>query len=423
MSIFLGIFSKFSSLLQSFRKKKTVIETLEDIDKQIKDFEKYKVKNEINERKYIGALVIYSVLLYIIGAIFYYIYFMPTKLIDQVKTSIPFFISPIIIYLLRRFLKWFFIKRTKFYAKKLEDLREEKKAILEDVKEKETYKKAKEILERFGNGVEISITPPSSPSKNKTMISATPFGNSQKFGETNLVHRNIKNIQQNQMNMSRNPLNTSNLNRSTNKIGSSGSISSESKPIPTQTLGPIQNQSQQIASPPPITAASQVRTLLPRPIITPNRNFFDKILDFIIGEGPNNRYALICKNCHFHNGMALKEEFEYVAFRCAYCLFYNEARKTKLNVPLVNNKSGFENVIKEKKNYILDESVEATSMSSSDSLNDIDPLSDQLNSEAQKISASQPNLKMNENISKENKVISQSVENLRLDSSSEMKPK
>lgn len=62
-------------------------------------------------------------------------------------------------------------------------------------------------------------------------------------------------------------------------------------------------------------------------------------------------------------------------------------------------------------------------MSSSDSLNDIDPLSDQLNSEAQKISASQPNLKMNENITKENKVISQSVENLRLDSSSEMKPK
>jgi hypothetical protein len=65
------------------------------------------------------------------------------------------------------------------------------------------------------------------------------------------------------------------------------------------------------------------------------------------------RYALICKNCHFHNGMALKEEFEYVgksimlafipllfhllnyylltkAFRCAYCLFYNEARKSKL---------------------------------------------------------------------------------------------
>ena len=24
------------------------------------------------------------------------------------------------------------------------------------------------------------------------------------------------------------------------------------------------------------------------------------------------RYALICKSCHFHNGMALKEEFEFV---------------------------------------------------------------------------------------------------------------
>ena len=31
-----------------------------------------------------------------------------------------------------------------------------------------------------------------------------------------------------------------------------------------------------------------------------------------MGDGPNNRYALICSQCHSHNGMALKEEFEYI---------------------------------------------------------------------------------------------------------------
>nr|XP_019573866.1 PREDICTED: protein lunapark-like [Rhinolophus sinicus] len=31
--------------------------------------------------------------------------------------------------------------------------------------------------------------------------------------------------------------------------------------------------------------------------------------------------------------MALKEEFEYIAFRCAYCFFLNPARKTRPQAP------------------------------------------------------------------------------------------
>ena len=36
-----------------------------------------------------------------------------------------------------------------------------------------------------------------------------------------------------------------------------------------------------------------------------------QVIEYLIGDGPNNRYALICKQCCSHNGMALKEEFEY----------------------------------------------------------------------------------------------------------------
>ena len=35
-------------------------------------------------------------------------------------------------------------------------------------------------------------------------------------------------------------------------------------------------------------------------------------MEYLVGDGPNNRYALICSQCHSHNGMALKEEFEYI---------------------------------------------------------------------------------------------------------------
>ncbi len=38
-------------------------------------------------------------------------------------------------------------------------------------------------------------------------------------------------------------------------------------------------------------------------------------MDFMLGDGPTNRYALVCSECHSHNGMALKDEFEYL---CKY---------------------------------------------------------------------------------------------------------
>jgi hypothetical protein len=37
-----------------------------------------------------------------------------------------------------------------------------------------------------------------------------------------------------------------------------------------------------------------------------------QVVEYLVGDGPSNRYALICKQCYSHNGMALKEEFEYV---------------------------------------------------------------------------------------------------------------
>ena len=53
------------------------------------------------------------------------------------------------------------------------------------------------------------------------------------------------------------------------------------------------------------------------------------MVEYLVGDGPNNRYALVCSNCHSHNGMALRDEFEYTSFRCAYCFHLNPARKKK----------------------------------------------------------------------------------------------
>uniref|UniRef100_A0A0K0D5Q0 Endoplasmic reticulum junction formation protein lunapark n=1 Tax=Angiostrongylus cantonensis TaxID=6313 RepID=A0A0K0D5Q0_ANGCA len=73
-----------------------------------------------------------------------------------------------------------------------------------------------------------------------------------------------------------------------------------------------------------------------RPRVQPIRSFqkesvtlIDKMVDYFFGDGPSQRYALICMNCHGHNGMALPVEYEYLAFVCFICGHFNPARKFK----------------------------------------------------------------------------------------------
>ena len=51
---------------------------------------------------------------------------------------------------------------------------------------------------------------------------------------------------------------------------------------------------------------------MPRTVLPQNRGTMDRLMDYLVGDGPENRYALICQKCFSHNGMALKEEFEYL---------------------------------------------------------------------------------------------------------------
>ena len=55
---------------------------------------------------------------------------------------------------------------------------------------------------------------------------------------------------------------------------------------------------------------------LPRPILPRERGYMDKVVEYLVGDGPSNRFALICKQCQSHNGMALREEFEYIGKTC-----------------------------------------------------------------------------------------------------------
>ncbi|XP_057611644.1 endoplasmic reticulum junction formation protein lunapark isoform X1 [Chionomys nivalis] len=307
-------------LFSRWRAKPSTVEVLENIDKEIEALEEFREKNQRLQKLWVGRLIIYSSVLYLFTCLIVYLWYLPDELTARLAMTLPFFAFPFIIWTIRTVLIFFFSKRTERNNEALDDLKSQKKKILEEVMEKETYKTAKLILERFDPESKKAkeFEPPSAGAA----VTAKP---GQEIRQRTAAQRNL----------------------------SPAPASSNQGPPPQVpvTPGPSKDASAP-GGPPERTAAPALpRRLgspatsvpgmglhppgppLARPILPRERGALDRIVEYLVGDGPQNRYALICQQCFSHNGMALKEEFEYIAFRCAYCFFLNPARKTRPQAP------------------------------------------------------------------------------------------
>ncbi|GAB4843709.1 hypothetical protein Ancab_013674 [Ancistrocladus abbreviatus] len=61
-----------------------------------------------------------------------------------------------------------------------------------------------------------------------------------------------------------------------------------------------------------------------------------RIAALLVGEDPTQCYALICGNCHMHNGLASKEDFPYVTYICPHCHAVNGPRQRDEHVSGAN---------------------------------------------------------------------------------------
>ncbi|XP_033203680.1 uncharacterized protein LOC117164633 isoform X2 [Bombus vancouverensis nearcticus] len=304
--------------LSRFSRKKTTIEILEDLDAKIKEIERYGYSIEQRHKKIIGILILYSAILYIITAFIFYFYFSPASLYDQIFYIIPLLIFPILILLTKKMVTWYYKYKISKNQDRLIYMQSEKKKILDVVAEIETYKKAKEILLKFAPD-QLKMTPPAIeiPEQSSTpqciKFARSPFGE---------LRKRVT-ISQNQA-----------LNAQSCVSSNTGPAPAGITPVRNLPNTPLQSSDKLVNTPnqnhkSPLFYSS----ILPRPILSPQRTNLDRIIDYLIGDGPSNRYALICRGCELHNGMALKEEFEYFGFRCCYCNFLNPARKQKPSAP------------------------------------------------------------------------------------------
>ncbi|XP_073433523.1 endoplasmic reticulum junction formation protein lunapark [Dendrobates tinctorius] len=316
------------SLLSRWKAKPSTVEVLEKMEKEIQSLEEFQDKNQKLRKVWVGRLLLYSVLAYLLTCFIVYLWYLPNGLTARLLIIIPFLLFPVIIWFTRTLLIIWFSKRTERNNDALEVLKAQKKKILEEVMEKETYKAAKLILERFD------------PDSKKIKELETPAG----IPNTPRQGQDLRQRTAAQRNLSvSTPVNTS---QGTSQVpgmlaatpGLQRDTSAPGGP-PERTVQPgLLSGLVQRRPGSPATAISGIAVHPPgpplaRPILPRERGAVDRVIEYLVGDGPQNRYALICQQCFSHNGMALKEEFEYVAFRCAYCYFLNPARKTRPQAP------------------------------------------------------------------------------------------
>ncbi|XP_015168256.1 LOW QUALITY PROTEIN: uncharacterized protein At2g24330-like [Solanum tuberosum] len=60
---------------------------------------------------------------------------------------------------------------------------------------------------------------------------------------------------------------------------------------------------------------------------TQDGGWIARIAALLVGEDPTQSYALICGNCHMHNGLARKEDFPYITYYCPHCHALNRPKQ------------------------------------------------------------------------------------------------
>ncbi|XP_030475049.1 uncharacterized protein At2g24330-like [Syzygium oleosum] len=63
-----------------------------------------------------------------------------------------------------------------------------------------------------------------------------------------------------------------------------------------------------------------------------NNGWIARLAALLVGEDPMQSYALICGNCHMHNGLARKEDFPFITYYCPHCRALNQPKQSEEHV-------------------------------------------------------------------------------------------
>lgn len=319
----MGIFSFILSAFK-FRKKQTTQEKLQHIDEELERLEISARRNQQREKSAVLYLIIVSILIYSSSIFIFYLWYLPVQWSQRILYSVPFLLFPCFIFFLKRILHKIFINQSIKHDNLAKELKKDKKEMLENVMDTETYKVAKELLKKYDPHRRLVEKGEEQSKERLPPISVNNEGQE-------LRRRNVPSV-------------SSNVVKNTSiQSKHQGANGHPIAPVRIQKNVPVTNGAAPNVMPPVMVQGGPVRGAVrgpvpPAPILPRERSMFDKVCDFVIGDGPSNRFALICKQCYGHNGMILAEEYKFTSYRCCYCGFFNQAKMKRLNAPKLVNR-------------------------------------------------------------------------------------
>uniref|UniRef100_A0A6P4F7Z6 Endoplasmic reticulum junction formation protein lunapark n=1 Tax=Drosophila rhopaloa TaxID=1041015 RepID=A0A6P4F7Z6_DRORH len=318
-------------VLSKFRKEKSTEAVLEGLQTQIQALEKYMINTEERKRRFVTNFVGFTIGAYILGFGLWYFFYFPPTVQECFMYLVPLLLFPIVIIFLRRLFTWYFQRKLNKNGDKLSRLKEDKRKILEQVMDKETYKVAVNLLERFGDKKQLRISGLHSASTpNRSLVERSPQPAAAAAARVSTTGG-----QQQQQQRSLAPYSSVYRNNNNNNTSLNSSV------ISSQSLAPVTSAS------PQLHAVQELRRRSPFPIVDDrSRSALDRIVDFIVGDSAKDRFGMICKACHAHNGMLPKEEYEYTTFRCGFCNVLNPARKKRPVAPRLSLEAPSESTTK-----------------------------------------------------------------------------
>ncbi|KAI7847695.1 hypothetical protein BDC45DRAFT_525281 [Circinella umbellata] len=276
---------------------------LSELDEKIQKAEVRLSEIKIRERRTGVLWIIYGTIAWAAFLLYSFIALHGSEDIDwdtSVMTLLPVLVIPLGIYYTRRLLKWFYTRKQTNEEANLGALRAQQKLKVEELKKKTSYYTTKSLLERYDLAA----------AQKKKQEQAQRNGQAAMATARQLPSPGQQQQQLRQRN------------------GGPG-------PAPLQQgqsmAHPQQQQHQQQGGPIPNHGPGGLavpRPLMPQPQQPRERQWYDKLVDALVGEeGPETKYALICRHCFMHNGLVLPQEIDYIQYTCPNCKQFNPARK------------------------------------------------------------------------------------------------
>ncbi|KAJ0170218.1 hypothetical protein K1T71_014146 [Dendrolimus kikuchii] len=145
-------------IISRFRRKKTTIEVLDRLETEIKSIERDGEYKQQTQKRIMGYMMAYSIgFCVLFGVLYYFMYVGKSQhWLHSLLNASPLLVLPILVVFLRSAISWYYDWLLNKNRAKLTKMRAEKKKLLEDVMNTETYKVAKEILDKYGSPEEQS---------------------------------------------------------------------------------------------------------------------------------------------------------------------------------------------------------------------------------------------------------------------------